>query len=103
MKSGFICQKRQQVFTPFPRKMIHLEQLNLRNFLPKIMFLTAVGRPRIADSGEVEWDGEIGIFPFTYEDTTKRSSKNRPAGTLETKPTLSVTRQVMRDMFINTL
>ncbi|CAH9079124.1 unnamed protein product [Cuscuta europaea] len=68
-----------------------------------VMFLAAVGRPTVGENEEVLWDGKIGIFPFTYEDTTKRTSKNRSAGTLETKATLSVTRAVIKDMILNQL
>ncbi|CAH9137919.1 unnamed protein product [Cuscuta epithymum] len=44
---------------------------------------------------------KIGIFPFTYEQRAKRASKNRPAGTLETKPTLSITRNVINEMMLH--
>ncbi|CAH9116606.1 unnamed protein product [Cuscuta europaea] len=63
----------------------------------------AVGRPRLRDNGEVLWDGKVRIFPFTYEDTAKRSSKNRPAGTLETKASVSITRLVIKEMILNEL
>ncbi|CAH9127198.1 unnamed protein product [Cuscuta epithymum] len=64
------------------------------------MFLAAVGRPRFGEDGAVLWDGKIGIFPFTYEEKAKRCSKNRPAGTMETKPTLSVTRNVIKELVL---
>ncbi|WCJ28814.1 hypothetical protein M5689_010486 [Euphorbia peplus] len=49
-------------------------------YINKGRFLTDVGRPRIRASGEVDWDGKIGIFPFTYEKPAERCSINRLAG-----------------------
>ncbi|GKC29934.1 hypothetical protein Tco_1037228, partial [Tanacetum coccineum] len=43
---------------------------------------------------------KIGIFPLTTLEPAKRSSKNRVAGTLETKPILSVTKEVTRSWLI---
>lgn len=38
----------------------------------------------------------IGIFSFTTEEHAKRSSVNRPAGTLETKPITFIGRDMRR-------
>ncbi|VFQ97172.1 unnamed protein product, partial [Cuscuta campestris] len=67
------------------------------------MFLGVVGRPIISDEGEVLWDGKVGIFPFVESVEAKRKSKNREAGSLETKPISSVTKQVFKDMLIHTV
>ncbi|VFQ65765.1 unnamed protein product [Cuscuta campestris] len=67
------------------------------------MFLAAVGRPRYGEGGDVLWDGKIGIFPFTFEQAAQRSSKNRPAGTLETKAEPTVNRDVMKRMLLTNL
>ncbi|KAL5706561.1 hypothetical protein ACHQM5_024712 [Ranunculus cassubicifolius] len=65
------------------------------------MFLAAVARPRFDSSGNEEFSRKIGIFPFTFKEPAKRNSKNRQAGTIETKPILSVTKDVVRDCLIN--
>ncbi|VFQ79249.1 unnamed protein product [Cuscuta campestris] len=65
------------------------------------MFLATVGRPRYGEHGEVLWDGKIGIFPFTYEAAAQRSSKNRPAGTMEVKAIPIINRDVMKEMLLN--
>ncbi|GJV86140.1 hypothetical protein Tco_1526038 [Tanacetum coccineum] len=65
------------------------------------MFLAAVARPRFDMSGHEIFSGKIGIFPFTTLEQAKRSSKNRVAGTLETKPILSVTKDVTRSWLIH--
>ena len=62
-----------------------------KRFISKIMFMCAVTRPLILENGEVLFDGKIGIFPFTKHVPAKRKSKNRSAGTMETKPIESIT------------
>ncbi|KAH7867312.1 hypothetical protein Vadar_031871 [Vaccinium darrowii] len=42
-----------------------------------------------------------GIFPFTFKEPAKRSSKNRVAGTLETKAITQVTKDVSRSYLIH--
>ncbi|GKC66258.1 hypothetical protein Tco_1098856 [Tanacetum coccineum] len=64
------------------------------------MFLAAVARPRFDAFGNEVFSGKIGIFPLTTLEPAKRSSKNRVAGTLETKPILSVTEDVSRSWLI---
>ncbi|DAZ97358.1 TPA: hypothetical protein N0F65_003381 [Lagenidium giganteum] len=62
------------------------------------MFLCAVAHPRWDDVRDEWFDGKIGIWPFIERVAAKRSSRNRPAGTMETKP-LSVTKET----YINAL
>ncbi|XP_057810274.1 uncharacterized protein LOC131024753 [Salvia miltiorrhiza] len=70
-------------------------------FIKKVMFVCAICRPIFSDSGECLFDGKIGIFPLTEQVPAKRNSKNRPAGTMETKPIQSVTKEVMKGCFVN--
>ncbi|XP_024628802.2 uncharacterized protein [Medicago truncatula] len=72
-----------------------------KNFLPKVMFLAAVARPRFDSHRNVTFDGKIGVFPFVIREPAKRTSVNRVAGTMETKPILSVTRAIIRSFYIN--
>uniref|UniRef100_A0A8I6Y6P5 Transposase n=1 Tax=Hordeum vulgare subsp. vulgare TaxID=112509 RepID=A0A8I6Y6P5_HORVV len=51
----------------------------------KVMFLTAVARPRWDSEGNVTFSGKIGIWPFVKEVPAHRKSENRPRGTIETK------------------
>ncbi|XP_023767508.1 uncharacterized protein LOC111916103 [Lactuca sativa] len=71
-----------------------------KKFITKIMFLAAVARPRYDSSGNEVFSGKIGIYPFTTLEPAKRSSKNRVAGTMETKPILSVNKEVTRSWLI---
>ncbi|XP_074265511.1 uncharacterized protein LOC141587948 [Silene latifolia] len=70
-------------------------------FIPNVMFICAVGRPVYDINNEVIFDGKFGIFPLITKEPAKRNSKNRIAGTLETKPIDSITKLVIKDMLIN--
>ncbi|KAE9254423.1 hypothetical protein PF002_g2865 [Phytophthora fragariae] len=60
------------------------------------MFLAAVARPRYDANRQVLFDGKIGIWDFTKQTEAQRTSKNRPAGTLETKNLDSVNGKVYK-------
>ncbi|XP_074265531.1 uncharacterized protein LOC141587969 [Silene latifolia] len=72
-----------------------------KRFITKVMFICAVCKPLYGDNGELIFNGKLGIFPFIKEVPAARTSKNRQAGTLETKPTTSLTKQVIKDCLIN--
>ena len=61
----------------------------------KVMFLCAVARPRFNEAGVCTFDGKLGIWPFIRKEPAKRSSRNRPAGTMETK-NLNVSKEVYK-------
>ncbi|XP_045084519.1 uncharacterized protein [Aegilops tauschii subsp. strangulata] len=69
------------------------------NCIGKVMFLTAVARPRWDREGNVTFSGKIGIWPFVKEVSAQRRSDNRPRGTIETK-SIKVDRKVMREFLI---
>lgn len=71
-----------------------------KNYIPKIMLLTALARPRFDSDGNCTFDGKIGCFPFVTYEPAKRSSANRPAGTIEMKPIESITKEVIRTFLI---
>jgi hypothetical protein len=71
-----------------------------KRYIEKVMFLAAVARPRFDTTRNSHFDGKLGIFPFTTMVPAQRSSRNRPAGTLEMKP-MSVTKEVYRDFICN--
>ncbi|XP_047961430.1 uncharacterized protein LOC125206185 [Salvia hispanica] len=70
-----------------------------KRFITKVMWC-AVSRPHFGPNGETLFDGKLGIFPFTEILPAKRSSKNRPRGTLETKPIPAVTQEMTREWLI---
>ncbi|KAF0684476.1 Aste57867_23545 [Aphanomyces stellatus] len=53
-----------------------------KRYITKVMFLSAVARPRYLDDTGEWWDGKIGTWPFTEVTPAVRSSVNRPAGIL---------------------
>ena len=71
-----------------------------QKFITKVMFLAVVARPRFDSSGNEVFSGKIDIYPFTTLEPAKRSSKNRVAGTLWTKPILSVNKDVTKSWLI---
>ncbi|KAM3200529.1 hypothetical protein P3L10_032891 [Capsicum annuum] len=71
-----------------------------KNFITKVMFMAAVARPRFDQNGFKLFSGKIGIFPFVVKEAAKWNSKNQVTGTLETKPILSVTKDITRACLI---
>ncbi|ETV88100.1 hypothetical protein H257_01456 [Aphanomyces astaci] len=71
-----------------------------KRFIPKVMFLAAVARPRFDEGRGVLFHGKVGMWPFTSLVPAVRSSRNRPAGTLVTT-LVNVNAQVYRDYVIN--
>jgi hypothetical protein len=58
------------------------------------MFFTAVARPRFDSDGNCIFSGKIGTWAFVTVEPAKRSSVNRPTGTM-------VTKEVSRDYLVN--
>ncbi|XP_050875083.1 uncharacterized protein LOC127078694 [Lathyrus oleraceus] len=72
-----------------------------KNYIQKVMFLVAVARPKFDDEDNVTFTGKIGVFPLVDKVSARRSSVNRSAGTLETKPITFITKDVSRMFLIN--
>ncbi|ETV73005.1 hypothetical protein H257_12050 [Aphanomyces astaci] len=71
-----------------------------KRFITKVMFLSAVARPRW-DNAKSEWfDGKIGTWHFTQHVRVTSSSRNRPVGTIELRP-VNVTHPVYKKMLID--
>ncbi|KAG3136913.1 hypothetical protein PI126_g17609 [Phytophthora idaei] len=56
-----------------------------KRFIPKMMFLAAVARPRFDESTGTMFDGKIGMWPLTETYVAMRASVNRKKGTLCTR------------------
>jgi hypothetical protein len=52
-----------------------------KKYMDKVMFLTALARPRWDHHANRYFDGKIGIWPIGHYAAAQRSSVNRPAGT----------------------
>lgn len=57
-----------------------------KSHIPKIMFISAVARPRRCSTSNTYFDGKLGIWPIATWVPAQRSSRNRPRGTMELKP-----------------
>ncbi len=71
-----------------------------KNMIGKVMFLSAIGVPQrvpVGNKTHHDFDGKLGTWGFFEETPAKRSSKNRPKGTLEVK-SVSVTSEVYLNM-----
>ncbi|XP_027076008.1 uncharacterized protein [Coffea arabica] len=96
----FYMTKESKMYYLHPEEKQPLRTCKSKKFIANVMFLAAVARLRFDCSYYREFDGKIGIFPFVLKESTKRNSKNWIAGTLETKPILSVAKEVYRKCLI---
>ncbi|KAL7598103.1 hypothetical protein Lser_V15G26393 [Lactuca serriola] len=96
----FYMSKPSKRYYLVPGEDEPLRTCKSKKFITKVMFLAAVARPRFDSSGNEVFSGKIGIYPFTTLEPAKRSSKNRVAGTLETKPILSVNKEITKSWLI---
>lgn len=96
----FYMSKQSKRYYLVPGEDGPLRTCKSKKIITKVMFLAAVARPRFDALGNEVFSGKIGIFPLTTLEPAKRSSKNRVRGTLETKPILSVTKDVTRSWLI---
>lgn len=71
----------------FPGQEITPRRVSHKSHITKVMVVTAVGYPHRRPDGSF-FDGKIGMWAVTEQVPAARSSKNRPAGTLETKPVI---------------
>ncbi|KAF0730141.1 hypothetical protein AaE_009321 [Aphanomyces astaci] len=79
---------------------VPIRRCTSKRHIIKVMFLTAVARPRY-DAGKKEmWDGKIGTWPFVSMVAAKRKSKNRERGTMVTTP-LTVTKPIYRQFLVD--
>ncbi|XP_057543524.1 uncharacterized protein LOC130821758 [Amaranthus tricolor] len=97
----FYITRTQQTFYLTPDEIEPHREIQSKRFVPKFMFMCAVARPIFSSKGEMVFDGKIGIFPFTHEVATQRSSKHRKRGEPQTKPIQSVTKVHTRDMIVH--
>ncbi|XP_074318567.1 uncharacterized protein LOC141655382 [Silene latifolia] len=96
----YITEDNETVYVVEGEELPH-RSCQSKRFITKVMFMCAVSRPIYGEDGECIFDGKIGMFPFTNQVPAARSSRNRPRGTLETKPIESITKQVVKDCLIH--
>ncbi|XP_026435503.1 uncharacterized protein LOC113333202 [Papaver somniferum] len=99
----FYMSKTTQKYYLHPMEAPPVRRCTSKNFIPKVMFLSALARPRYDEYVNTPFDGKIGMWAFVFMEAAKRKSKNRVAGTLEMKPIKSITQKVTREFLINKL
>ena len=92
----FYMTKRSENYYLLPDEDDPVRTCQSKNFIGKVMFLAAMARPRFDDEGNETFSGKIGVFPFVTIQPAQRRSRNRDAGTMETKPITSVKRDDIR-------
>lgn len=92
----FDMTKRNRTYYLLPEEEDLVRTIQNKNSIGKVMFLTAIAKPRHDAQGNVTFDGKVGIWAFVTESAAKYNSKNRTKGTMELK-TINVTRDVMRE------
>ncbi|XP_042027099.1 uncharacterized protein LOC121774260 [Salvia splendens] len=97
----FYMTKTSDRYYLLPDEDVPYRSCKSKRFITKVMFMAAVSRPLCGPDGEIIFDGKIGLFPFTEQVPAQRSSKNRPKGTIETKPIQSINKEVMTTCLLN--
>ncbi|XP_021773981.1 uncharacterized protein LOC110737940 [Chenopodium quinoa] len=97
----FYMSDKTQRFYLFSWKDDPYRATQSKNFMEMVMVMAGTSGPHICNDGEIFWDGKVGVFPFTEQVAAKKNSKNRVAGTVETKALQSVTKAVIRSMLID--
>ena len=67
MRSGSTCpaKKQQRVYLGKTERGKYRSGKSSK-FILKVMFTSAVARPRFNENDECTFDGKLGIFPFTH-------------------------------------
>lgn len=68
-----------------PEEELPYRATKSKRYITKVMFLAAVARPRYNYTTRKYWDGKLGIWPIVHKVAAQRTSRNRSAGTMETK------------------
>ena len=81
MRNGSISREKRRGTTTVEGEDQATRTCKSETFIPKIMILTAISRPRYDEDKKCTFDGKIECFPLVTFEPAKRSSANRPAGT----------------------
>ena len=76
---------------------IPIRRMQHKKHITKVMFLSAMARPQTDHAKKKFFDGKVGLWPFVEVVPAQRTSSNRPAGMMVTKP-VNVDRGRMRRM-----
>ena len=86
-----------------PKEEKPIRRTQNKRFLKKVMFLVAVGVPRMNHTTATYFDGKLGCFPLIEKVPEKKNKKNRVKSTIITKEITSVSREVIKETIIKKL
>ncbi|CAN0403566.1 unnamed protein product, partial [Pylaiella littoralis] len=72
----YICKQGPRYYC-YEGEDIPIWKVQHKSHVIKIMFLAAVSRPRFDSGRNRQYDGKIGIYPFTVPRSAQRNSRNR--------------------------
>lgn len=94
-----LCKEKQRYVLvadePDPQRKV-----KSKNYIAKVMFLSACAKPRFIHHNHQWWDGKIGIWPIGFVGEAARASRNRPAGT-PVWQNINMTRDVYREYLMD--
>ncbi|CAB1112923.1 unnamed protein product [Ectocarpus sp. CCAP 1310/34] len=79
----YICKQGQRYYF-YEGEHLPIRKVQHKSHVIKVMFLAAVARPRYDSSRSRQFDGKIGIYPFTVQRAAQRNGRNMAAGTMVT-------------------
>ena len=95
----YICKQGQRYYL-YEGEDLPIRKVQHKSHVTKVMFLAAVARPRFDPSRNRQFDGKIGIYPFTEQRAAQRNSRNRAAGTMATH-SVEVNRATYKEKLID--
>ncbi|XP_021737837.1 uncharacterized protein LOC110704362 [Chenopodium quinoa] len=96
----FYLNPETMTFYLTPNKETPYRAQQSKRFKLKAMFMGMIGKPLYDEEGNMIHSGKYGLFPFVKYERAKKKSKNREAGTLETKAIQSVNREAIDEKFL---
>ena len=72
----FISEVQLRVYLA-PDEILPNQLMQNKDHILKVMFLSAVARPRYNNSGDCTFDGKIGMWPFIERKPAQRTSEMR--------------------------
>ena len=79
----FVTQEKQKIYLT-EGEVGPTRTTQHKSHIEKVMFLSAVARPRFDAESNCVFDGKIGIWPFVTRSPAQQSSVNRPRGAMVT-------------------
>ncbi|CAN0453030.1 unnamed protein product, partial [Ascophyllum nodosum] len=99
--SGYSTKDGQRFYL-YDDEIPPVRKVQSKRFITKVMFLTAVARPRWNTATNSQFTGKIGMWAFTETAPALRNSRHRPAGTPVTR-CVEVTKETYKAKLIESV